>query len=44
MHFQRNISLLSGMEYRRRVEFTSVELVGGAELTAPVEKATAVRG
>jgi hypothetical protein len=41
MRFQRNISLLlRRMEARWRVEFTSVELVGGAELAAPVEKAT----
>jgi hypothetical protein len=26
------------MEARRRVEFTGVELAGGAEITAPVEK------
>ena len=30
-----------GMEARRRVEFTGVELAGGAELAAPVEKAAA---
>jgi hypothetical protein len=29
------------MEDRRRVEFTGVELVGGAELATPVEKAVA---
>jgi hypothetical protein len=35
-----DISLLLGrMEARRRVKSTSVELVGGAELAAPVEKA-----
>jgi hypothetical protein len=28
------------MEARRRVEFTGVELVGGAELAALMEKAT----
>jgi hypothetical protein len=42
MQFQRNISLLLGiMEARRRVEFTGVELAGGAELTALEEKAVA---
>jgi hypothetical protein len=42
MWFQCNISLLLGrMEARRHVEFTVVELVGGAELAAPVEKAMA---
>jgi hypothetical protein len=30
------------MEVRRRVEFTGVELVGGAKLTAPVEKDAAI--
>ena len=29
------------MEARRRVEFTDVELAGGAKLAAPVEKAVA---
>jgi hypothetical protein len=42
MWFQRNISLLLGrMEARRRVEFTVVELDGGAKLAAPVEKTAA---
>ena len=41
MRFQRNISLLLEiMEARRSVEFTGVELTGGAEITALVEKAT----
>ena len=41
MRFQRNISLLFGrMEARRRVKFTDVELAGGADLAALVEKAT----
>jgi hypothetical protein len=30
------------MEARQRVKFTGVELAGGAELAAPMEKATAV--
>jgi hypothetical protein len=33
--------LLRRIEARWHVEFTVVELVGGAELAAPVEKATA---
>jgi hypothetical protein len=42
MLFQRNISLLLGrMKTRRRVEFTGVELAGGADLAALVEKAVA---
>jgi hypothetical protein len=42
MLFQRNISLLLGrMETHRRVEFTGIELTGGADLAALVEKATA---
>jgi hypothetical protein len=42
MRFQRNISLLLGrMEARRRVKFIGVQLVGGAEITASVEKVTA---
>jgi hypothetical protein len=42
MYFQRNISLLLGrMDAHWRVKFTDVELTGGAELIAPVEKATA---
>ena len=49
IRFQRNISLLLGrMEAHRRVKFTDVELAGGADLAAlmekvavgPVEKAT----
>ena len=37
--FQRNIFLLlEKMEARRLVKFTDVELVGGAELAASVEK------
>jgi hypothetical protein len=40
--FQCNISLLLGrMKACQCVEFTDVELAGGAELTAPVEKAAA---
>ena len=42
MHFQRNISLLFGkMEAHCCVEFTGVELIGGVELAAPVEKVAA---
>jgi hypothetical protein len=42
MRFQRNISLLLGrMEARRRIEFTGVQLDGGMEITASVEKVTA---
>jgi hypothetical protein len=38
MLFQRNISLLLGrIETRRRVEFTGVELAGGADLAALVK-------
>jgi hypothetical protein len=44
MRFQRNISLLLGMEARRHVEFIGVELASGAEFAAPVEKATAAGG
>ena len=37
--FQRNISLLPRrMEACRRVEFTGVELAGGMEIDAPIEK------
>ena len=40
MRFQHKISLVLGrMEARRRVEFTGIELAGGAEIAAPVEKA-----
>jgi hypothetical protein len=40
MHFRCNISLLLvRMETRRHVEFTGVELAGGVELAALVEKA-----
>jgi hypothetical protein len=39
--FQRNMSLLLGrMEAHRCVNFTGVELAGGAEITALMEKAT----
>ena len=42
IRFQRNtFLLLGGMEAHRRVEFTGVELAGGTEIAAPVEKATA---
>jgi hypothetical protein len=41
MRFQRNIHRCLGMEARRRVEFTGVELPSGTKLAAPVEKAVA---
>jgi len=41
--FNANIFLLLGNGGTSGVEFTGVELVGGAELVAPVEKATAGR-
>jgi hypothetical protein len=40
MYFQRNIFLLRGrIEAPQHVEFTGVELAGGAEFVAPVENA-----